>query len=214
MAKGIFISLEGIDGSGKSTLIEYIQNSLLPEYQVVCVREPGGTFISEKIRELLLDIKNEGIAPETEAILYAAARAQLVEEVIKPALLNNNIVIADRFMDSTIAYQGFGRGLDLIFLQELNYLCTGGLKPDLTLLLDIASQEAQKRKKTDIPDRLEKEGSDFQERVRKGYLFLAGEEDERIKIIIAQKEIEAVKREAVQYVRDLITARWGKNEVS
>ena len=145
LAKGIFISLEGIDGSGKSTLHQVIRQSLLPEYKVISVREPGGTFISEKIRDLLLDIKNQGIAPETEAILYAAARAQLIKEIIAPALGHDNIVIADRFMDSTIAYQGFGRGLDLKFLHELNDLCTGGLKPDLTLLLDITPEEAQNK---------------------------------------------------------------------
>lgn len=209
MTKGIFISLEGIDGSGKSTLKEYIIKNLQLKYQVVSVREPGGTFISEKIRELLLDVKNEGIVPKTEAILYAAARAQLAEEVIKPALLNDKIVIADRFMDSTIAYQGFGRGLDITFLQELNYLCTGGLKPDITLLLDIDPIEGQKRKKTDIPDRLEKEGIIFQQKVRAGYLHIAGEETERIKVIAAEKEIETVKREAMQYVMKLITDRWG-----
>ncbi len=209
MAKGIFISLEGIDGSGKSTLKEYILKQLQSEYRMVSVREPGGTFISEKIRELLLDVKNEGIVSKTEAILYAAARSQLVEEVIKPALLNGNIVIADRFMDSTIAYQGFGRGLDIIFLQELNFLCTGGLKPDITLVLDIDPREGQKRKKTDIPDRLEKEGIAFQQKVRKGYLQMAGEETERIKVIAADKEVEAVEREAMEYIRDLITNRWG-----
>jgi len=209
IAKGIFISLEGIDGSGKSTLIEYIQKSLTPKYKVISVREPGGTYISEKIRKLLLDIKNEGIAPETEAILYAAARAQLVEEIIKPALYDHNIVVADRFMDSTIAYQGFGRGLDLMFLQELNYLCTGGLKPDLTLLLEITPLMAQKRKKKDKPDRLEKEGIDFQEKVRQGYLHLARENGERIKVISAGETREKVIKQAMQHINSLITERWG-----
>ena len=208
LAKGIFISLEGIDGSGKSTLHQVIRQSLLTEYKVISVREPGGTFISEKIRELLLDIKNQGIAPETEAILYASARAQLIKEIIAPALGHDNIVIADRFMDSTIAYQGFGRGLDLKFLHELNDLCTGGLKPDLTLLLDITPEEAQKRKAKERPDRLEKEGIGFQKKVRQGYLRLAAEDAVRIKIITAREQ-EAVQKEALQYIKGLIAARWG-----
>lgn len=214
ISKGIFISLEGIDGSGKTTLKEFLQNVLQPGYQVIGIREPGGTYTSEKIRDLLLDIKNEGIKPKTEAILYAAARAQVVEEIIRPALNSNKIVIADRFMDSTIAYQGFGRGLDIGFLHELNYLCTGGLKPDLTLLLDIDPREGQRRKISDIPDRLEKEGLDFQQKVRDGYLQAAKADGKRIKIIAASQEIKAVKAEALRYIKDIITVRWVKNELS
>ena len=210
---GIFISLEGIDGSGKSTLKEYLKEKLHAKFQVIDVREPGGTIISEKIRELLLDIKNEGIEPKTEAILYAAARAQVVEEVIRPALLDNKIVIADRFMDSTIAYQGYGRGLDISFLHELNSLCTGGLKPDITLLLDISPEEGQKRKITDIPDRLEKEGIEFQQKVRNGYLQIAKENLQRIKIIQADRDLEAVKNEAMQHIKDIITDRREKHEL-
>ena len=155
-----------------------------------------------------MDIKNQDIAPETEAILYAAARAQLIKEIITPALNQGKIVIADRFMDSTIAYQGFGRGLDLKFLHRLNDLCTGGHKPDLTLLLDVLPEEAQKRKEKDRLDRLEKEGIAFQEKVRQGYLHLAQEDPARIKVITAQKR-ESVEQEALRHIGNLITDKWG-----
>ncbi|MCX5780307.1 MAG: dTMP kinase, partial [Firmicutes bacterium] len=130
--RGVFISLEGIDGCGKTTLKEMLLARLGEKYPVIGIREPGGTVISEKIRDMLLDVRNDGIIGKTEALLYAAARSQLVEEVIRPALTQGKIIIADRYLDSTIAYQGYGRGLELAFLEDLNRICTGGLKPDLT----------------------------------------------------------------------------------
>ncbi|MGI5921707.1 MAG: dTMP kinase [Syntrophomonadaceae bacterium] len=198
-SRGIFISLEGIDGSGKTTLslalLNYIKNQGL---EVVNIREPGGTAISEQIRDLLLDVRNEGILPRTEALLYAAARSQVVEEVIRPALAQGKIVLADRFLDSTVAYQGFGRGLDVEFLTRLNELCTGGLFPDLTLLLDVDPAQGQQRRYKDIPDRLEKEGIEFQRRVREGYLYLARHDPGRIKIINAGLNLaEVVKLASV-----------------
>lgn len=201
-SKGIFISLEGIDGSGKTTLnrhlIDYMEK--IRALEVVAIREPGGTHISEKIRDLLLDVRNEGILSRTEAMLYAAARSQVVEEIVRPALEQGKVVLADRFLDSTIAYQGFGRGLDLNFLTELNQLCTGGLFPHLTLLLDIDPGKGQQRRKKDIPDRLEKEGIEFQNRVRQGYLQLAEQNPDRIKIINAGVNIPEVLKQAVIYV--------------
>jgi dTMP kinase len=205
--RGVFISLEGIDGSGKTSLKERLQPYLKQNYglEVLGIREPGGNIISEKIRELLLDTGNQGITSRTEALLYAAARSQLVEKVISPALAEGKVVLADRYMDSTIAYQGYGRGLDIAFLQELNQLCTGGLNPDLTLLLDLDSREAWQRRKKDIPDRLEKEGLSFQEKVRKGYLLLAEQEAERIKVLDATQEMDKVLEQATSYLDRLLT---------
>lgn len=201
--KGIFISLEGIDGSGKTTLKEYLL-SHLKDYEVLGIREPGGTLISEKIRDMLLDIKNESISLRTEALLYAAARSQVVEEVIKPALKAGKIVIADRYLDSTIAYQGYARGLPLDFLEQLNNLCTGDVKPHLTLVLDLDPREGQSRREKGIPDRLEKEGLAFQSRVRNGYLKIAQQEPQRVKIINAGQEPQKVGQEALLYINSII----------
>lgn len=202
--RGLFISLEGIDGCGKTTLKENLLGRLGQKYPVIGIREPGGTVISEKIRDMLLDVRNDGIIGKTEALLYAAARSQLVEEVIRPALTEGKIIIADRYMDSTIAYQGYGRGLDLTFLEDLNRICTGGLKPDLTLLLDIDPREGQKRRQKEIPDRLEQEGLEFQTRIRDGYLELWNREPERIKRLDARHNPQELLAEAV----GLIEARW------
>jgi len=200
--KGFFISLEGIDGCGKSSLKEAII-SCLGEYRVVSVREPGGTWISEKIRDLLLDEGNSYITARTEAMLYAAARSQLVDEIIKPALIKGKMILADRYIDSTVAYQGYGRGLNIEWIEQLNQICTGGLKPDLTLLLDLDPEEAGERKKKDIPDRLEKEGILFQKKVREGYLKIAEKEPRRVKVLDAGKEPEALLSEALQYIWEL-----------
>lgn len=202
--RGKFISLEGIDGCGKTTLREQLHDYLKDKYEILILREPGGTDVSEKIRDMLLDIRNVGIRPRTEAFLYAASRSQLVEEMIRPALLAGKVVIADRYMDSTIAYQGYGRGLDIAFLQALNQLCTDGLKPDLTLLLDIDPREGQRRRKKDIPDRLEKEGLAFQSRIRQGYLAMQQAEPERIKILNGADSIAAVREQALQYLTGIL----------
>lgn len=201
--RGVFISLEGIDGSGKTcvkkTILEQLETG-----KVVEVREPGGTATSEKIRDILLDSQNEGIKPCTEAFLYAAARAQLVEEVIRPGLAAGKVILADRFLDSTVAYQGYGRGLDRQMLKELNRLCTSGLKPDLTLLLDVEPEEGLRRRGGELPDRLEKEGLDFQRRVREGYLQIALEEPERVRVIKAGRSLPEVAGEAAIIVRELL----------
>ncbi|MDD3269833.1 MAG: dTMP kinase [Syntrophomonadaceae bacterium] len=200
---GVFVSLEGIDGCGKSSLKEGLL-AYLGQYQVISTREPGGTSISEKIRALLLDINNEAMLPRTEAMLYGAARCQLVDEIIRPALVDGKIVLADRYMDSTLAYQGYGRGLDLDFLQALNALCTGGVKPDLTLLLDISPEEGLRRRGKNIPDRLEKEGIDFQQKVRVGYLHMARQEPQRIKVLDAGRNLDEVLAAAINYIEPLL----------
>lgn len=202
--RGIFISLEGIDGSGKSTLARSLVYTLASKHKVLSLREPGGTVISEKIREMLLDVRNDGIIGKAEAMLYAAARCQLVEEVIRPGLDQGMIIIADRYLDSTVAYQGYGRGLDRGFLEDLNRLCTGGLKPDLTLLLDLDPQEALLRRSDEIPDRLELEGLAFQIRIREGYVELWEMEPERIKRLDATHSPALLLQEALLQVEKLL----------
>ncbi|NLU50106.1 MAG: dTMP kinase [Syntrophomonadaceae bacterium] len=199
--KGLFISFEGIDGSGKTTQVKRLGQSLRDKgYELVTVREPGGTPVAEKIRELLLDARNDGICPRTEAFLYAAARAQLVTEVINPALTEGRVVIADRYLDSTLAYQGYGRGLDTRFLEQLNRLAVAGTVPDLTIILDISPVEGMVRRSDSCPDRLEREGLQFQEAVRAGYLSLSRQYPERIKVVDAMQPPEQVYAEIVALV--------------
>jgi len=199
--KGLFISFEGIDGSGKTTQVKRLGQSLRDKgYELVTVREPGGTPVAEKIRELLLDARNDGICPRTEAFLYAAARAQLVTEVINPALTEGRVVIADRYLDSTLAYQGYGRGLDTRFLEQLNRLAVAGTVPDLTIILDISPAEGMVRRSDSCPDRLEREGLQFQEAVRAGYLSLSRQYPERIKVVDAMRPPEQVYAEIVALV--------------
>ena len=187
--RGVFIVFEGIDGSGKTTQINMLYENLLrhnilrnmsanSDY-IVLTREPGGTATSELIRSILLNPANDKLCDRTEALLYAAARAQHVEEKIKPALSLGKIVICDRFVDSTLAYQGYGRGQDLDFLQGLNQLASSGLKPDLTILMDlpvrVALDRLSNRQSSGIKkDRLESEDTSFYERVREGYLKISG----------------------------------------
>lgn len=204
--RGFFISLEGIDGSGKTTLKENIIEELGRSHSVVGIREPGGTLVSEQIRDLVLDARNSGIMGKTEALLYAAARSQVVEEVIRPALNRGQIVIADRYMDSTIAYQGYGRGLDLQFLFDLNRICTGGLYPDVTLYLDIDPLEAYRRRQGEIQDRLEQEGLGFQTRVRGGYLALAASEP-RIKQLDATQDPQQILDQALGLINTGLLSR-------
>ena len=185
--RGVFIVFEGIDGSGKTTQINRLYENLLKHSKnesansdrILLTREPGGTATSELIRSILLNPSNDKLCDRTEALLYAAARAQHVEERIKPALSIGKVVICDRFVDSTLAYQGYGRGQDLDFLKGLNRLATSGLKPDLTILMDLPVQTAldrlNKRQDSGIKkDRLESEHNSFYERVREGYLKISG----------------------------------------
>ncbi len=201
--KGFFISFEGIDGCGKSSIIAYL-NTKLNTNNTVNIREPGGTLISEDIRAMLLDDKHKDMAPETEALLYAAARSQVVKQVIKPALAQGKVVLADRFIDSTIAYQGYGRGLDLKYLQVLNDFCTGGLSPDLTILLDLEPEQSYGYKKGLAPDRIESEGLEFQRLVRNGYLQLAASEPGRIIKIDAAQEVSIVRELVLKHIQRVV----------
>ena len=210
--KGLFITLEGPDGAGKTTQIKllgkYLENM---DKQVVYTREPGGTNISEEIRNLLLNPLNSEMVDRTEALLYAAARAQHVEQVIRPLVSEGRIILCDRFTDSTIAYQGFGRGIDLDFLFQLNSMAVSGVVPDLTLIFDLDPAEGigrinEKRNFSvgEEKDRIEQENMDFHRKVRKGFLHLAGLEPHRCKIINAGKTPDMVHNEVVRLVKEVL----------
>lgn len=200
---GLFITFEGIEGCGKSTQVRLLAETL-KEKGIPCIvtREPGGTPIGSRIRDILLNPDHSGMAPEAELLLYAADRAQHVREVIKPSLDKERIVICDRFTDATAAYQGFGRGLDILLIHELNRIASIGIRADLTILLDCpvetGIQRALRRnsKNGDIKDdRFEKEAMTFHRKVRDGYLLAAQAEPERIKVVDACMDMEAVRGE-------------------
>ena len=182
MSRGKFITIEGPEGSGKSThsrlLCLYLKRN---GYKVLHTREPGGTGVGEAIRSILLDKKNKGMSDACELFLFLAARAQVVEEVIKPALAKGYTVICDRFHDATVAYQGYGAGLGLKFIGSAGKLATGSLKPDLTILLDVETELGLKRAGT--KDRMEIKSVRFHKKVREGYLKIAKKEPGRIKVI-------------------------------
>ena len=175
---GLFITLEGGEGSGKSTQADLLARALEAwGRRVVSLREPGGTQLGEELRQLLLH-RQTAMSPAAELLLFLAARAELVQSVIRPALAEGAIVICDRFSDSTFAYQGYGRGLDLDELRRLNAYATGGLTPDLTVLLDLPVEAGRGRKQRD-EDAFQREDDAFHERVRQGYLELARQEPDR-----------------------------------
>ncbi|HHV95322.1 MAG TPA: dTMP kinase [Clostridiaceae bacterium] len=194
MKKGIFITVEGIDGSGKTTQINFIKNYMEEKgYSVVLTREPGGTKIGEKIRAIILDPENKEMDSITEMLLYASARAQLISELIKSAIDEGKVVICDRFVDSSFAYQGYGRGIDIELITRVNDIAIRGIKPDITFWFDIPPEDALKRRKTSSSsDRIEREKIDFYNRVYDGYSILAKTYPERIKRIDATRDIEQV----------------------
>ena len=170
----MFITFEGIDGSGKSTQANFLKNQLQNDgYDVILLREPGGTIISEKIRDLVLNHRASSVSPLTEALLIASSRYQLVNEIILPALKKNTIVICDRYIDSTIAYQGYGRGINISWLNEINKYSLMHANPELTYLFDLKVEDSMLRIKNKNKDRIELEGKDFLSKVRNGYLKLA-----------------------------------------
>lgn len=182
MAKGIFITLEGPDGSGKSTQIELLSEYLRKKgYDIILTREPGGTVVSEEIRKVILNPELKEMKDMTELLLYASARAQLVGEVIKPALEQNKAVISDRFIDSSAVYQGIGRGLGVETVYEVNRYALQGVFPDLTFLLDLDAEEGIKRKKQQAElDRMEQQDLAFHQRVAMGYREIAKRDPKRI----------------------------------
>lgn len=194
MAKGHFITVEGIDGVGKSTqaaLIEAVLDSA--GYDVLRLREPGGVKISEQIRAILLDPANAEMGDVCELLLYEAARAQLVHQVIRPALAAGKTVVCDRFYDSTTAYQAFADGLDRNMVSQANELAVDGCRPDLTLVFDLPVEDALRRRSgREAEDRLELKGLEFQERVAAGFRAVAADEPDRVKLIDAGESIAEV----------------------
>ena len=190
--KSLFISFEGIDGCGKSTQAKILSEELKNlGHNSIILREPGGSIISEKIRNILLHNHSKKISHKTEALLMTASRAQLVEEVIKVKLKQDIIVIADRYIDSTIAYQGGGRGLEIKTLHQLNNFATDNLIPDLTFLIDLEPMNALKRRGAGDLDRIEKIGNNFQEKVREQYLKLA-HNNKRFILIDGEDSVENI----------------------
>jgi dTMP kinase len=203
---GLFITIEGPDGAGKTTAL----NELFPRLEketnrkVIATREPGGVRISEKIRDLILDPNNEEMDVRTEALLYAAARRQHLIEVIMPALAAGHIVLCDRFVDSSLAYQGAGRRIGIESVAQINEFATEGLQPDFTLYLDIDSDEGLRRIQTSRKagiDRLETEGLEFHQRVRHAYLKLVEKEPERFSLIHANQDVQEVVNECYTIIK-------------
>lgn len=191
MNKGLFITFEGADGCGKTTQSELVQKYLEDKgLHVIWTREPGAPGLGKKIRELLLHYDGD-VAPMCEAFLFLADRAQHIEHTIKPAVDAGKIVVCDRHTDSTIAYQGYGRGEDLEQLKYLNNLATGSIKPDLTFVFDVSTEVAQTRVGAE-KDRMESAGIEFHKKVRQGYLEIAKQEPARVKVINADNSIEQV----------------------
>ncbi|MBR6173195.1 MAG: dTMP kinase [Eubacterium sp.] len=180
--KGIFITMEGPDGSGKTTQIQLLSEFLKEQgYEVLITREPGGTPISEAVRELLLDPAHKEMKPETEMLLYAAARAQLVKELIGPAIDAGKAVISDRFVDSSVVYQGIARGLGVETVYAVNRPAIGKYMPDVTFLMDLSAEEGIRRKRNQAElDRMEQESLEFHKRVAEGYHTLMENDRERI----------------------------------
>ena len=206
---GLFITLEGVDGCGKTTqarlLAEWLVAQVPQPAGVLLTRQPGGTVIGEQLRELVLSPQNH-ITPEAELFLYLADRAVHVAEVVVPALDRGCVVVCERYTDSTLAYQGYGRGLDLKLLRRLNEMATEGVTPDLTLVLNIPAAEV--RLDASRLDRLESVGGDFRERVADGFRALARGEPERVKILDGMQSIQAVHEQIIALVGALLeTAR-------
>jgi dTMP kinase len=205
---GAFITFEGPDGSGKSTQIQWLAEYLTGLGQsVILTREPGGTAISEKIRDVLHDLRHRAMRPQTEILLYSAARAQLVAEVIRPALADGAVVLCDRYADSTLAYQGYGHGLDLDTLRRVTSFATGGLRPDLTLLFDLDPAEGlRRRQKAGVEwNRLDDYDLAFHQRVREGYHALAQAEPDRWEVLDATQDRDRLQVE----VRRVVAERLG-----
>jgi dTMP kinase len=199
----MFITFEGIDFCGKSTQVELLRKFFLQQNKnVEIIREPGGTEISELVRSILLDKKHNRMVMETEIFLFSAARAQLVREKIRPYLNQGIYVISDRFHDSTTAYQGFGRGIDIESVNHINSLAIGETIPDITFFIDISVEEAGKRKskmKNFDPDRIEVSDADFYNKVRAGYLYIADQES-RVHVINGMKSIENIHNDIVEEI--------------
>lgn len=212
---GQFVTLEGVDGSGKSTVLSHLGQALAAQgYPVVLTREPGGTDIGRAIRAVLLDVESTGMSPLCEAMLYAADRAQHISEVIRPGLEAGNLVLCDRFTDSTLAYQSFGRGLERAWVEQLCEVASSGLVPDKTLLLDLPVEEglrrlAHRRVTQDEgrrEARLDEETIAFHRRVYAGYRALAEANPDRFVIVDASRPVEEVVRACLEVLAPLLAS--------
>jgi dTMP kinase len=206
----MFISLEGPDGSGKTTQIAPLADFLRQRgLTVITTREPGGTAIGEQVRTVLHRLDNTAMHPRSETLLYLAARAQLVEEVIRPALARGEVVLCDRYADSTLAYQGYGHGNDLQILRQLLHFATGGLWPDLTLLFDLSAEEGLRRRQTGGGEwnRLDAYQLAFHQRVCLGYRALAAQQPERWAVIDAARTPQAIQNDLREVVVSRLVSR-------
>lgn len=207
--RGLFITLEGIDGSGKSTQRELLCRELQRRgLDTVATREPGGTAIGEGIRHLMVSDATSHIAPPTELLLYVAARAQHVAELIRPSLEAGKIVISDRYTDSTVAFQGYGRGLDLTMIEEFNNFATGGLRPHLTIVFDLDPEMARTRQGSrpigGLLGAFDEQHSEFHERMREGYFHMAQQEPSRIRIVDAAGGVQDTHSKVLALVLPLL----------
>ena len=205
--RGVFVTFEGGDGVGKSTHIRYVANELrLAGREVVCLREPGGTGIGESLRAMVLDPDNGEISSEAELLMYEAARAQLVREVIRPALERGAVVLCDRFSDSTIAYQAYGRGLPLDFVRRANVFATGGIVPDRTILLVLGNTRKSLARATGAGagDRMEQAGEVFHSRVNRAFLKLANRDPKRIRIVRSSSSRKATAAAVAAELADIL----------
>lgn len=201
----MFITFEGPDGSGKTTQVQKVVRTLMDEgYDVITTREPGGTEISNQVREVLMNMRNKNMFPRTEILLFCSARAQLVEEVIRPALCKGKIVVSDRYSDSTLAYQGFGHGFDQLTLKQLLNFATGNLWPDLTFLLDISAEKGLQRRISNKVEwnRMDDYQLSFHQRVRDGYLSLVEECPNRWEVIHADQPENSVHDDIIRRLHD------------
>ena len=202
MKKGLFITFEGGDGCGKTTQIELLNKYLSGKgYKTLLTREPGAKGLGEKLREILLNYDGE-VSPNCESFLFLADRAQHVDCIIKPALEDGKIILCDRHTDSTVAYQGYGRGLNLDRIHQLNTIATSGLKPDLTIVLDVDVETSMKRVGKE-KDRMESAGIEFFKRVRHGFIEIAKSEPNRVKVINSSDTIENIHKQIVELVEKL-----------
>ena len=202
----MFITLEGPDGSGKTTIMAHLMEELSRRgVRTLATREPGGTAISDQVRQVLMSMENRSMYPRTEILLFCAARAQLVEEVIRPALAEGVVVISDRYADSTLAYQGYGHGNDLDTIRQMLAFATGGLMPDLTVLLDVDPAVGLRRKKTVGEwNRMDQQSLDFYRRVRAGYLELARQRADHWLVMDGSLPIETVHATILAHVMALV----------
>lgn len=202
MEKGLFITFEGADGCGKTTQLQLLKKYFEDNgYEVVVTREPGGKGLGEKFREILLNYDGD-VSDRCEAFLFLADRAQNIDTIVKPAVLSGKIVLCDRHIDSSVAYQGYGRGLDIDRIKNLNSIATGGMLPDLTFVFDIDIETSMKRVGKD-KDRMESAGNEFFNRVRNGYLELAKQEPERIRVIEARGSVNKIQQDVINIIKSL-----------